>query len=163
MGVDRKLEEIVHEKAVSKLRRMLFYGPSDPRVQYMYNYTIACSPKIPVNEDYKFMGMWAGELLWTLRMTVGDFHIIKATPKDTVSKYLFWIGFLTIIFSSNIILLNFIVAEASNSYNRVVEKLDQIIWKGKSDLISEADSITWKKFKTQKKFPKYLVVRQVAN
>ena len=60
-------------------------------------------------------------------------------------------------------MLNFIVAEVSASYAKVKSNVDQIVERGKSDLISEADNITWRQFKTSAKFPKYLIVRQKQN
>ena len=117
-----------------------------------------------MNEDYKFIGMWWGETLWALRSSLGDYTIVSGSPYlESYLNYIFWMTFLILVFSSNIVMLNFIVAQVSNCYNRINEKLQQTMQAGKSDLISEADSITWRVFKNKDKLPKYLVVRQVQN
>lgn len=73
--------------------------------------------------------MWVGEILWTLRAAIGDFAIIDASPYITnvVENHLFWLSFLFVVFFSCVIFLNFIVAEASNSYIIVSEKIDEVI------------------------------------
>ena len=126
----------------------------------LYKYANKTVNVIPLNEDYKFIGMWWGETLWALRSSLGDYAIVDGAPYlESYLNYIFWFTFLILVFSSNIVMLNFIVAQASNSYNKINEKLLQTMQAGKSDLISEADSITWRIFKNKEKLPKYLVVR----
>lgn len=62
-----------------------------------------------------------------------------------------------------IIFLNFIIAEASASYEKVSERLDAVIQKEKSALIGEAEEMTFIKFKTEIKFPKYIIVREMED
>lgn len=104
--------------------------------------------------------MFIGEIIWIFRVALGDNTMIKGSlVLDSIQNYIFWFGLILVVFSTSIIMLNFIVAEAAASYQKITTKLDQIIQAGKSDLISEADSITWNQFKNSEKFPKYLVVR----
>lgn len=76
--------------------------------------------------------MWIGEILWALRSAIGDNSIIDASKLeyDRTADFLFWFTFLIVVFFSCVIFLNFIVAEASNSYNVVKEKIEQVIWQG---------------------------------
>ena len=108
--------------------------------------------------------MWFGQVLSVLRISLGDFSWVGASP--TLSQYeiyLFWFFVVLTVFSQSIVMLNFIVAEASNSYKKINHVLDQVIQKGKSDLISDADRATWQMFKDSQKLPKYLIVREVQN
>jgi len=90
--------------------------------------------------EYYHVGLWIGEILWTLRISIGDNSAIgPATVLDTYENIIFWICFFTTVFASNIVFLNFIVAEASNTYAMVTETLEATIWMERSSLISEAE------------------------
>jgi hypothetical protein len=69
-----------------------------------------------------------------------------------------------VIFSS-LIFLNFIIAEVSNSYSKVKEKIDELIYKERAGLINEAEDIKMKstKLNNKKQFPRYVVVRQTED
>lgn len=110
--------------------------------------------------EYYRVGLWIGEILWTLRISIGDNSAIgPASLLDGVENVLFWICFFVTVFASNIVFLNFIVAEASNTYAMVTETLEATIWMERSSLIAEAEEMTWKNYKTIEKFPRYLIVR----
>lgn len=75
--------------------------------------------------EYHHVGLWVGEILWTLRISIGDNNaIVPATVLDPVENVMFWICFFITVFASNIVFLNFIVAEASATYSKVTETLD---------------------------------------
>ena len=65
-----------------------------------------------------------------------------------------------ILVLTNIIFLNFVIAEAGNSYSKVQEKLVQYILIEKSKLIDEAESMIPKGFRDPIWYPKYIVVRK---
>ena len=93
-------------------------------------------------------------------MSIGDNDAITPSAYlQPVENYLFWICFLFTVFSSCVVFLNFIVAEASATYANVTETIEATIWMERSSLINEAEDMTWESFKTQEKFPKYLIVR----
>ena len=60
-----------------------------------------------------------------------------------------------------IVFLNFIIAEASNSYSNVMDRLEAMTNKEKSSLISEAEDIMFDNSKDNKKLPKYMIVRSI--
>ena len=60
-----------------------------------------------------------------------------------------------------IIFLNFIIAEASNSYGEVKAKINHMVNKNKASLCAEADSVMPSRYKGDQWFPKYLVIRQI--
>jgi len=63
----------------------------------------------------------------------------------------------------NIVFLNFIVAELSNTYTDVKENLNAMQNYGKAQMISEIESIYPNRFKCNKYFPKYIIIRDVEN
>lgn len=80
-------------------------------------------------KEYHHVGLWIGEIIWTLRMSIGDNDGIGASsllaPTENV---LFWLCFVITVFSSSVVFLNFIVAEASATYANVTETIDATIW-----------------------------------
>ena len=92
---------------------------------------------------------------------MGDFAFDGANYLDNPGNYMFWILWLIIIIVTNIIFLNFIIAEASNSYNEVNEYVDQVIQKQVADLTAEAEGIIPDFAKSEEKFPQYLIIRKV--
>ena len=57
---------------------------------------------------------------------------------DSTENSLFWVSWTLILTIANIIFLNFIIAEASSSYESVNERIDEIILKERTDLINES-------------------------
>lgn len=73
---------------------------------------------------------------------MGDYAIIPASNYlDGNNNILFWVMFGLILFLTNIIFLNFVIAEAGNSYSQVAESLKQFQGKAKSYLISESETM----------------------
>lgn len=98
-----------------------------------------------------------------LRLSIGDFSAIDQSVSlpSILQNYLFWLLWLLSVFITCIIFLNFIVAEASASYSKVVETLEAVIFQQRSNLIDEAEQMTFQRFKTAKKYPSLLVVREI--
>ena len=112
----------------------------------------------PGNE-YSKIGLFVGNLLITLRMSMGDFGFEAATMLDRYENQLYWICWFLIVIVTCIIFLNFIIAEASASYEKVAANLEPTIESEKASLICEADEMTVQRFKNSQKFPRYLIVR----
>ena len=60
-----------------------------------------------------------------------------------------------------IIFLNFIIAEASASYEKVNSRLTEYIQKEKSNLIAESEAMTPNIFKSMHSYPKYIICRTI--
>lgn len=94
---------------------------------------------------------------------MGDFAIIDSAifltnPEDS---WMFWIIWFFTVIVACVIFLNFIVAEASESYNQVSEFISEYIQQQRSELTGEAEEIMPNFFKTKKHFPKYILLRKV--
>jgi hypothetical protein len=83
-------------------------------------------------EEYSQIGLWAGTLVSTLRIAMGDFDFgasMFLTPQENM---LYWLIWLMVVVMTCIIFLNFIIAEASASYEKVKSSLTAMINKEKS-------------------------------
>lgn len=77
----------------------------------------------------------------TLRIAMGDFDFDASKYLTPQENALFWIIWLMVVVMTCIIFLNFIIAEASASYEKVKENLQSMINIEKSQLIGEAESM----------------------
>lgn len=78
--------------------------------------------------EYKKVGLFFGNILQTIRISMGDFAAIAAADYLTEKEnYLFWFIWLLTAVITCIIFLNFIVAEASASYTTVSDNLENYI------------------------------------
>ena len=74
---------------------------------------------------------------------MGDFTIIKPVALLSRSEnILFWFCWVINLYVSCIFFLNFIVVEASATYDKVHNNLDELICKEKAEFIKEAENMT---------------------
>jgi hypothetical protein len=76
-------------------------------------------------------------------------------------NWIFWFTYILITIVTAVIFLNFIVAEAGNSYNMVTEFLDEFIAQEKASLIFEAECMARKSSKNNINYPRYLIKRTI--
>lgn len=97
-------------------------------------------------------------LMMTLRTSLGDNDIDQ---DNSEFKVLFWIIWIVIVIVGNIVLMNFIIAVVSESYNKCMEKRVAQTYKVKVDLIVERENLLHTDmFKLKNLFPSYILVRQ---
>lgn len=79
--------------------------------------------------EYQHIGLYFGTIISTARISIGDFSCIDTSAELTekADNYMFWIIWVFVMGATCIVFLNFIVAEASASYAKVMETLDQVI------------------------------------
>lgn len=92
-------------------------------------------------EEYEQIGLWLGTMVSTLRIAMGDFDFDASKYLTPQENALFWIIWLMVVVMTCIIFLNFIIAEASASYEKVKENLQSMINIEKSQLIGEAEGM----------------------
>ena len=116
------------------------------------------NPNIP--EIFQYVGMFIGNFIYTFRLSLGDYDLIGEVPgipfADNVMFWLIWVLSVTL---TSIIFLNFIIAEASASYSKVIDDLEAIIAKERVNMIQEAEDMTRPSKKTEVHYPPYLIVR----
>ena len=70
--------------------------------------------------EFEKIGLFFGNFMFIFRAAMGDFSVQYASVYlDPIDNYIFWCLFFIILISTNIVFLNFVVAEAGNSYSRV--------------------------------------------
>ena len=74
---------------------------------------------------------------------------------------MWWIIWVLSVTLTSIIFLNFIIAEASASYTKVVDDMEAIIAKERAAMTQEAEDMTMEKNKTEVHYPPYLIVRSI--
>lgn len=115
------------------------------------------------NAEYEHIGLPIGHMMDIIKVSVGDFGLIDKSmfTEESSTNTLFWFSWLIISIISCIIFLNFIIAEASASYEKVSANIEQTILGAKASLISEAEMMRPFVLKYNDKFPKYIITRKV--
>jgi len=111
--------------------------------------------------EYENVGLYLGNILTVLRMSMGDFGFDSAYLLAPTENTIYWIVWAIIVVVTCIIFLNFIIAEASASYEKVASDLEAFIIKEKASLIQEAEQMMPESTKTMDRFPQYLIIRNM--
>ena len=112
-------------------------------------------------EEYQYIGLFMANFINVLRTSLGDFDFGASEYLTQSENILFWIIWFFIVVLTCVVFLNFIIAEASASYEKIKSRLDAEIFKAKADLITEAENMTFERFKTKEMLPKYIIVRSI--
>lgn len=100
----------------------------------------------------------------TVNVSVGNFDFSASQVlNNTAENYAYWILWTITLIMTNIIFLNFIIAEASNSYSKVMETLEQQKRRERSNMINESEYMAPKCLKNDLRFPRYIVSRTILN
>jgi hypothetical protein len=126
----------------------------------LYEYVQEGGDDIPFGE-YEQIGLFWGTLFSTLRISMGDFDFGAANFLTPAENRIYWLIWLCVVVMTCIIFLNFIIAEASASYEKVKENLTSQINKEKSQMVGEAEGQLPQRIKSDQLFPKYVVIREV--
>lgn len=84
---------------------------------------------------------------------MGDYEFDGANYLEDDLNRLYWFCWFLIVYITCIIFLNFIIAEASESYARVTDHLSEMIMKERASLIVEAETMLPTRMKTKEMFP----------
>ena len=78
-----------------------------------------------------------GNIIQIMRYSLGDFDFVVANQSlyTEFEVLMFWVTWLLIVVITNIVALNFIIAEVSNSYDQIKEVVNQIILQERASLI----------------------------
>jgi len=118
------------------------------------------APGVP-GEEYAALDTvpFLASFMNVLRISLGDFDFGMANSLNSAENTLFWFVFLGIVLASCVVFLNFIIAEASASYELVKERLEAEKMKSRAELVSEAQFMMLKRSKTVELLPQYIIVR----
>jgi len=84
---------------------------------------------------------------------MGDYDFEGANYLIPELNYIYWLVWFLSIVITCIIFLNFIIAEASASYTKVKDNLDEMVFNERSSLIVEAETMLPKRLKSPSMFP----------
>jgi hypothetical protein len=111
--------------------------------------------------EYYHIGRFLGNILTIARMSIGDNDFAASHyMSDHICNLLVWLTWAVLLFIMVIIFLNFIIAEACASYEKVRKNLDSFLQYQKLTLINESEDMMWPGLRTKERFPGYLIVRQ---
>lgn len=74
-------------------------------------------------EEYSRIGLFIGNWMQTLRISMGDFDFDGANDLDDDLNRVYWFIWLVMVVVTCIIFLNFVIAEACASYEKVMGNL----------------------------------------
>ena len=111
--------------------------------------------------EYEQITLSFGYLIYTLRIAMGDFDFAGTTFLTEGENTIYWTILLLVVTLTCIVFLNFIIAEASASYAKVKDNLRAMINMEKSSLVGEAEGLIPSHHKSNKLFPKYVIIRQI--
>ena len=98
------------------------------------------------SKHYKYLGTTIGNYIDTLRCSIGNFEVIKRVRQDVEHSIMFWGFWTAIVVLQVIILLNFIIADTTASYNKIRKILNEIVQQDKCSMLSEAEQMLPKLF-----------------
>jgi len=108
----------------------------------------------------KFFAYWFS----TFNVSLGNFDFSPPTMLNgRAENIMYWVLWTITLVITNIVFLNFIIAEASESYAKVKETLDESKNKGTADMINESEFMLPKAFINKERFPRYIISRTVNN
>jgi hypothetical protein len=93
------------------------------------------------SKNYIYLVHFLGNFFDSLRCSIGNFEVIKRVQNTLESGVLFWCCWAVIVTLQVIILLNFIIADITASYNRISKLLAEIIEQDKCAMLSEAEKM----------------------
>ena len=104
-------------------------------------------------QEYKVIGPMWGNMFNMIRLSLGDFDFDASVYLSPTENFLFFIVWLCAVFMLCIIMLNFVIAETSNSYASIVNNLKAETTKAKAFLVREGELVIPQYFKNDKMFP----------
>ena len=116
-------------------------------------------PKL--GQEYVDIPPFLRNIYMIMRFSFGDF-VFEGVPKlNAFEKNMFWIFWVLIVVLTCLVFLNFIIAEVSMSYQKVVDSVDELVLKEKANLINESEDMLSNKYlNVPYCFPRYLIIRE---
>eukprot|EP00347_Sterkiella_histriomuscorum_P019929 403339764 len=114
----------------------------------------------PDNIEYEGINYF-GYFIMAFRASTGDFQIDNFYELEDAHIIFAWIVWISAVLFLNIILLNFIIAVISESYEKVMQKMVAESYRVKAELIKERESyFSDEELNNEKYFPSYIIYRR---
>jgi hypothetical protein len=112
--------------------------------------------------EYQFLPKFFAYWLSTFNVSLGNFDF---GPPDMLNNgsenIMYWVLWTVTLVVTNIVFLNFIIAEASESYAKVKETIEESKSKEKASMINETEAMLPKALVNKERFPRYIIARTV--
>ena len=134
------------------------------------NPTLALAKALAIEEGDGYLGIEyldihriIGNLIDTLKLSLGDFGSVIEGSADLnrEDNWMYWIVFMVVFILTCVIFLNFIIAEASASYEKVAGDIESYVSLQRAKLIAESEQMFPNSMKNQENLPKYIIIREV--
>jgi len=99
--------------------------------------------------EYYVVGLFWGNIFQTMRASMGDYEFEGANKLDDILNRVYWAFWTILVTIMCIVFLNFIICEASASYEKVKTNLEAEVAKERANLVCEADSMIFASFKNE--------------
>jgi hypothetical protein len=119
------------------------------------------------DKEYMLLHKVLARMIYLLRTSIGDNNFDASTYLPVFQNALFFVFFVIATIITQIIFLNFIIAEVSNSYTIVKETLHYSLLQERGMLVSEAEDMIRSRFgmerviKWKHLFPKFIIKREL--
>ena len=156
-------------KRFSTITTMIFTSMYDLRVFLLF-FSVLCIfislafATLGKNDDNEYRNITPlfRSVIFTLRLAIADFNYgsLDVLTKEEVP--IWWVVWILATFAGCLIFLNFIIAEAQNSYQKVKESINSRIYKERAIMVMEVEDFmsTHTKEMDKELFPKYIVIRE---
>jgi len=98
-----------------------------------------------------------------LRFSLGDYGDFRQVQRLNFAETLmFWLMWLVIVIMTSVIFLNFVIAEVNESYVRVQDNVQELVYKERAKLIEECEDMMPQRYKNSPHcFPKYVIYKRM--
>jgi hypothetical protein len=93
--------------------------------------------------EYSEIGRFFANIITIIRMSMGDFDVNAIVHMDKTSSRIFWVMWIIIVLVTAVVFLNFIVAEASASYEKISANITNYLQYEKIELINESEQMLY--------------------
>ena len=103
-------------------------------------------------------------MITIIRMSMGDFDLGALVYMNETSSKIFWFMWIIIVLVTAVIFLNFIVAEAGASYEKISANIANYLQYEKIELINESEQMLYHSAEARKndqKFPMFIIIREM--
>ena len=91
--------------------------------------------------EYHHLSYMFQNLITTIRISFGDFKFDAPTLLDSYDNRVYWFVWFTIVVTTCIIFLNFIIPEVSSSYGKVKVNIKGLVLRERASLVNEIEGM----------------------
>ena len=101
--------------------------------------------------EYRKLSPFFAGILSCMRISLGDFDFTILNILDPNEGIVYWIVWLLAFVMGCLIFLNFIIAEVSDSYAKVKEDIEALIYKERATMVKEVEDFLSESYKLTNK------------